>query len=255
MAKNARSKKMKPIKSKASNPATATLQLQDEIKKLIKSDTRIVKYLKPELKALDTLQTETLFFGSDIPLQKALLYPSNGWITSNRIGSQIQNIRLQLRGQLRGNALTTVGGIITFYILHYKRQRSIAGGSYYDAVANTNGIGPFLLPDSGGDYTQMSLRDFDNLKDWQVICKKSMILKPDFLTSANPSRNFALNCKLKDIIFDSTVGNTNTINSGMCQIFAIASFGKAPVAGTDPVRLASNGYNISYNYRITYTDS
>jgi len=255
MAKNARSQKQKMIKVKATNPATASIQLQDEIKKLITADSRIVKKLKPEVKYLDLFPSETFFFGSDVPFQKALVYPSNGWITSNRIGSKIENVRLQLRGQLRGNALNVVGGIITFYILYYKRQRSIATGSYYDAIANTGGIGPFLLADAGADFTQMSLRDFDHMQDWQVMGKKSMVLKPDQLASANPTRNFSLNCKLKDIKFDASIGNTNTIVDGMCQIFAIASFGEAPVGSTDALKLASTGYNMSYNYRITYTDS
>lgn len=259
--KSSKGKKFKSIKVKAVAPATAVVQLEDQIKRLIKKDKMIVKKLKPELKYQDVVMASVVspalplyFFGADIPHQKALVYPTSSWQQSGRDASKINNVRLSLRGLLRGNDLNAVGGVVTIYVLYYRRQRNITATTYYDAISGASGIGPFIKPDSRNEYTQLSFRDWENKNDWQVMGKTSIKLKPDFITLQNEPKPFFLNCKLKDVSFDFQP-DTNTIVGGMCQILAVASTGVYPAGSTDVQKAASTGFNMTYNYRMTYYDA
>lgn len=229
-------------------PKKAVEIIEKQVVQLNKNQKAYARKDKQPLKKLDT-SVATSYFGANIPLQTYLKYPPNGWEDGTRTGNKIKNVRLQLRGVLSGNATNAIGGYVTFYILHYKRQRTIAAQAFYDAIANTGGIGPFILPDASNKYTHASFRDWEHLSDWQIIKAKKIYLSADDIANQNKTKNFNFSCKLKDATYD--MPTTTVLTRGMCQILAICNTGD--VATVNPV--LGDGWNLTFTYRMTYNDS
>jgi hypothetical protein len=228
-------------------PKQAIQIMEKQIVQLDKNQKSYARKDKPETKYQDW-KYGPIYLGTNTPAQLALLYPSVGAVEGQRVGSKIKNVKLQLKGMLTGNTGNINGGRVTFYILMYKRQRSITSASLYNAISNLDGIGPFILPDVQNRYTQQSFRDFEHIKDWQVIKKINFKLSADQLASAEPLTNFYLNCKLKDVQFDFPT--TTVITKGMCQIFAVCNRG---ILGYPEA--PGDGFALNFTYRLTYTDS
>jgi len=228
-------------------PRKAIQMLETQVVALKKGADSLKKVVKPETKYFDSLYTAQ-YLGIEAPHQNYINYPANGAAENQRVGSRIKQIYMDLKGQVLGNAGNSNGGYVTFYVLHYVRQRSIAAATYYNAINNLAGIGPFIITDPSGNWTQQSFRDFNHTSDWKIMKKINIAIKPDNLASQSEATNFSFRCKLKDIWFDYP--GTSNITKGMCQIFAVCNRG---VLGASPG--AGDGFSLNYNYRMTYIDS
>lgn len=255
-------KKVKTVKVKAVAPATAVIQLEDQIKMLIKKDKQIVKTLKPERKYFDTAGTGQI--NSDSPFQTQLITPGIGTGGQGRIGSKLNNIYLEWRGQITTKPSNVSGGRVDLYVLYYKKQRTTPVGpsSYYDAIVGSSTVGTFINVDANNTWTCNSLRTYDYLKDWKVIAHKKVYIGMNndptvtsliSVTNGNGYQahaNFSIKCKLPDLKYN--LNSTPTLVDGMVQFLIVCDKGLFQLAAPS---LQNVGYNFYYNCRQTYSDN
>lgn len=236
------------IKIVTEAPKKAVIDMEKQITFLYKKEMALAKSLKPEVKYLDTTYSG-FQVGQNGVSQNTITYPASGVGEGQRLGEQISNVKLHMKGQFKTCTSTVFSGNVHIYILCYKPGVNIY--NYVDATASTTA---FINPDISGYYSALSLRNWEHRQDWRVIKHVKMHFPAPTYTpysatyTMGNTANVNFTCKLPNPKFNTGLLSTS-IDYNLCQILVLADNGSSGSFAT------GSGYIGSLIGRLTYTDS